>query len=163
MDIEPACTFYSVKWLDEDFTETDKFILKYKDKTEFSESLQALASFITDVIGEDGAYESYFRFENDAHAIPPSGIYQVGEIEIDYRDFKLRLYCLRICESIVVLFNGAEKTSQKAQDGNTSMVFYEANMFAQRILKAIIKREILIDTENARILSDTGNSTEIIL
>ncbi|MCH7414568.1 hypothetical protein MM213_13800 [Belliella sp. R4-6] len=115
------------------------------------------------MIGEDGAIESYFRFENDAHAIPPTGIYQVGEIEIDYRNFSLRLYCLRICESIVVLFNGGEKTSRNAQDGNTSMVFHDANLFAQRILKAIIRREILIDEKNSRIISEYGESDEINL
>ena len=39
-----------------------KIFEKYKDKIEFTESLQALASFITDVIGEDGAIESAEKY-----------------------------------------------------------------------------------------------------
>ena len=56
-----------------------------------------------------GALKVFFRFENAAQAIPPCGTYKVEDIYINYANFPLRLYCLRISETLVVLFNGGEK------------------------------------------------------
>lgn len=87
-----------------------------------------------------GALEDFFRFENAAQALPPSGTYQVEDLYINFGNFPLRLYCLRISETLVVLFNGGEKTADTAQRGKTSMAFQEANIFAKRILDALIKK-----------------------
>ncbi len=87
--------------------------------------------------------EDFFRFENEAQALPPAGKYRVGEMTINYGNFSLRLYCLRISDKLVVLFNGAEKTSGTAQGGKTNMVFTEANQFAKQITDALNNKEIV--------------------
>lgn len=61
----------------------------------------------------------------------------------------------------MILFNGNEKTSQSAQDGNTSMVFIEANQFAKRILDALKSEEIMI--KNDREIVAYNGSTDLIL
>jgi len=119
-----VCTFYTVRWVDEELSETDKFFVKYENHSTFQRPLQELAKFITKKIGDEmGALEDFFRFVNAAQALPPSGTYKVEDIYIDYGNFPLRLYCLRISETLVVLFNGGEKTANTAHGGKTSMAF----------------------------------------
>lgn len=144
-----VCTFYTVRWEDAELSETDKFFLKYENDSTFGRPLQELVKFISKKIGnEKGALAYFFRFENTAQALPPSGKYKVEEAYINYGNFPLRLYCLRISETLVVLFNGGEKTADTAQGGKTSMAFHEANIFAKRILDALKQEDIYITTDN---------------
>ena len=157
------CTFYTVKWHEAALSETDKFFNKFRDHSHLNQPLQELAKFLTIVIGDEyGALEDFFRFENQAQALPPAGRYRVGEMTINYGNFPLRLYCLRISDRLIVLFNGAEKTSATAQGGKTSMVFTEANQFAKRIANALYDKEILI-TRDERNFNQDGNYTTINL
>jgi hypothetical protein len=104
-----------------------------------------LAKFLEKVIGDKmGALEDFFRFENSAHGLPPAGNFHVGEIALRFQSFPLRLYCLRISERLVILFNGGEKTSRTAQGGKTSMHFHDANRFAKRIMEALQEGELHI-------------------
>lgn len=157
------CTFYTVRWEEAKWCETDKFFDKYECDINFERAIQELAVFLTKKIGNEmGALEDFFRFENTAQALPPSGKHKVGEVTINYGNFPLRIYCLRISDSLVVLFNGGEKTAENAQGGKTSMVFHEANQFAKRILEALHKKEIYI-TPNEREFRTCANSEEIYL
>jgi len=157
------CTFYTVRWEEAVWSETDKYFDKYESDTDFERPIQELALFLTKKIGNDvGALEDFFRFEHTAQALPPSGKHRMGEITINYGNFPLRLYCLRISDSLVVLFNGGEKTAENAQGGKTSMVFHEANQFAKRILEALQKKDIYI-TPNEREFRYFDDSEEIFL
>jgi hypothetical protein len=157
------CVFYTVRWQDTTLSETDKFFFKYKNDATLKRPLQELAKFLEVVIGEEnGALEAYFRFENQAQALPPSGTFKVDEVTVNYGNFPLRLYCLRISESLVILFNGGEKTGRTAQEGKTSLVFQEANRFAKKILDAIYQGDIIITSNNREFRSFDGSS-EIIL
>jgi len=158
-----ACTFYTVRWEGAGLSEADKFFKKFKDDVLLRRPLQELAKFLTVVIGDEyGALKPFFRFENMAQALPPSGGYQVGAVSIDFDRFPLRLYCLRLSDELVILFNGAEKTGRSAQEGKTGMAFAEANQFAARILKAICHREIWI-TDDGRSFNSEDGSNEILL
>lgn len=157
------CTFYTVRWEDVAWSETDNFFDKYENNTDFERPIQELAVFITRKIGNDmGALEDFFRFENTAQALPPAGKHKVGEITINYGNFPLRIYCLRISNHLVVLFNGSEKTAENAQGGKTSMAFHEANQFAKRILEALLQKEIYI-TSNQKEFRNFNGSEEIYL
>lgn len=159
-----VCTFYTVRWDDSELNETDKFILKYASNNKFKRPLQELATFLTEKIGNsEGALDEFFRFENDAHALPPSGEHMFhSSFKINYLNFPLRLYCLKLTNYLVVLFSGSEKTSSSAQKGNTSITFYEANMFAKKINNALKNQEIYI-TENQRELKNFDGSDLILL
>lgn len=112
-----CCTFYTVKWSDLVGSETDKFFIKYKSHSRFERQIQELAKFLEIAIGNKyGALIDFFRFENVAQALPPAGEYSLGEVVLTCNRFPLRLYCLRISEKLVVLFNGGEKTSWNAQE-----------------------------------------------
>lgn len=158
-----VCTFYTVRWEDAALSETDKFFVKYENNSAFQRPLQELAKFISNKIGDEtGALEDFFRFENSAQALPPSGTHKVEDLYINFGNFPLRLYCLRISETLVVLFNGGEKTADTAQGGKTSMAFQEANIFAKRILDALRDKDIYI-TADQRAFRYYDGSDEIII
>jgi hypothetical protein len=163
-----ACTFYTVRWLEDELSETEKFFANASQNSELLEKLEELTTFLLDKIADQvGAREFFFRSENYAQALPPSGKHVINPntaqaITINYSNFPLRLYCLRISDQLVVLFNGGEKTSQTAQGGNTAGAFREANNFAKRIVEAIKDKEITI-TSNGRELSFWMPNTEITL
>ncbi|MEI7463433.1 MAG: hypothetical protein WCK03_03500, partial [Candidatus Taylorbacteria bacterium] len=146
-----------------EYNETDKFFDKYASIETFKRSIQELVDFVFRKIGDDtGALQIYFRFEDSAHALPPSGKHTVEEITLNFDNFPLRLYCLRISENLVVLFNGSEKTSQSALAGKTSMTFTEANQFASKILEALYQKTIYI-TADEREFRNFDGSVEILL
>ncbi len=152
------CSFYTVRILEPESkcSETDKFFLRFRQS--HKECVQMLAQLLQIIGVETGAIEEYFRFEGLAMAIP-RGL--VRGLELNFKNFPLRLYCMRISESLVILFNGGQKTSEKAQDGETSMTFFEANQFAARIQDAIMNKEITII--DGRIILSTYNENPIIL
>lgn len=162
-DTGKHCTFYTVRWDEAELSETDKFFKKYEDHKEFGDSLMEMASFLHEVIANEyGALDVFFRFENAAQALPPKGKYQIGELQVNFFNFPLRLYCLKIAENILVLFNGNEKTAQTAQGGKTSMAFHNANVFAKRITQALNDGTIIVSGNNRQLLN-YDNSTEILL
>ena len=111
-----------------------------------------------------GAIDDFFdRTKNKAQALPPKPKHWVQEIREIGINFPLRLYCYRISESIVVLFNGGVKdhrTDQQSDD--IRFKFYEAQQFAQRIGQALQDETIIIANDN-RTLEDFQGNTEIIL
>lgn len=156
------CSFYTVRWEDSDISEADRFFDNYNN-AKHNRAYQELAVFIFKKIADEtGALEDYFRFENSAQALPPSGKYDIGELTINYANFPLRLYCLRISDQLVVLFNGGEKTAGTAQGGKTSMAFIEANGFAKRILEAWAQNDIYV-APSGREFRYYNNNTEILL
>jgi hypothetical protein len=160
---EPRCCFYTVRWETSEHSETDKFFIKYKDDEKLQRHVQELAIFISSYIGyEKGALAQFFRHEGKAQGLPPSKTYQIEAISISYFEFPLRLYCLRLSNQLVILFNGGEKTSTKAQTGKTSMPFYEAQTFVKRFDEALKFGEIKLDHVNHQILSRDGKK-EILL
>jgi hypothetical protein len=162
-DTGTHCTFYTVRWDNSELSETDKFFTKYEDHEEFGDSLMEMASFLNQVIANEyGALDDFFRFENAAQALPPKGRYQIGEFLLNFFNFPLRLYCLKITENILVLLNGNEKTGLTAQSGKTSMAFHNANEFAKRITKALYDGTIIISANNRQLLN-YDYSTEILL
>lgn len=124
-DSGKICSFYTVRWDGAILSETDKFFEKHKKDDNLKRPIQEIAYFISKKIGDEvGALEAFFKFENTAQALPPTGKYKVGTITINFERFPLRIFCLRLSNNLVVLFNGGEKTNANAQGGKTSMVFY---------------------------------------
>lgn len=94
-----SVNFYTIRFDGEEKTEFDKFISEFMGKKEFEDDLQIITRWI-DNIAKRGALERYLRPESkmsdDVSAIP---------IEVS----KLRLYCLRISDNILILGNGGHK------------------------------------------------------
>lgn len=156
-DESPKCIFYTVMVEGEELSETDLFFKRFFEDDQFKENAMELATFLSVTIGtKRGALNEFFREEKNAQALPPPLRTEIEEVEFG-RDFPLRLYCLRLSSSCLILFNGGEKTSQSAQDGKTSIAFQQANEFAKKILDALYNKQIKLCSQKRNIL-DYDNS-----
>ncbi len=135
-DESSRVTFYTVRQEDAEFTEMEKFIQKFEGHPRLGQQLEEIIALLLDVMGERrGALPDYFnRPERAASALPPKPGTAI-EIGFNNLHFPLRLFCLRVSDEIVVLFNGGEKTSERTQDSpDLSVKINEADSFASRIL-----------------------------
>lgn len=163
------CTFYTVRWIigdDDAVSETDRFFDSYAvPEHTLEENALQLFRLITESIGNRyGAINDFFdRAENNAQALPPKPKQRVEEIKDLGINFPLRLFCYRVTENIVILFNGGIKESQTIQESeNLSMKFYEAQSFVKKIENAL-RSEIIEISDDGRYLQNFDGTTEIIL
>lgn len=97
-----------------------------------------------------GAKPRHFRKEKEAEGLPPP--YHFFETD-GADDFGLRLYCIRLCDEIVILLNGDRKTHQKAQACINCKAHFElANKVARAITKAIVAKDIWLDVRKKEIV-----------
>lgn len=142
-------TFYTLRYEESNISETDKFLDRFMNNTDFKEDFDDILNYIEE-IGERGAEAKYFRFEGKAEALPPK-----------WSQNKLRLYCIRLTDNIVILANGGIKSSQTAQDSkDLSMKFHFANKAAKELTECIMTGQIKINHEK-RILE--GEELELYI
>lgn len=163
------CTFYTVRWIndnDDASSETDKFFELYATPEHpLEDKALQLFRLITESIGNKyGAIDDFFdRFENRAEALPPTPKKWIEEIKEIGGNFPLRLFCYRITEQIVVLFNGGIKDANSAQESSLRPKFNDAQAFAKRIKEAL-QSDIIEISWNERYLQNFDETiNEIIL
>ncbi len=128
--------YYTVRLTIEDemneFSETDNFFQKYNTPNHpYYEEFGTIFKLLK-VMGQKGAKDIFFRFENNAHALP-SKPNKNQAVKVMLHS-KLRLYCVKLSENIVILCNGGVKTENAAQKcSNVSRHFRLANKIAKKI------------------------------
>lgn len=128
--------FYTVRFDDEELSETEKFIARILDtpnlEREYGVEMDTLIA-VLEFIGEvRGAQSKYFRMENNAEALPPPrGTLEAVQLDIDNR---LRLYCVRLSDEVVILLGGGIKTANSVQDSPDVRMHFH---LAQRIASAL--------------------------
>lgn len=143
--------FYSVTF-EEEVSEANKFFEKMEQRASEDDIVRFIA--ILEEIGNSrGAKERYFRKEKAFDALPPKNK-EVRELELE--EFEpidnWRLYCLRLSDSIVILFNGDIKTADTAQEcPNVSPFFHQATRFTKLIDEAIRDGDISIHPQELKI------------
>ncbi|MCH8318555.1 MAG: hypothetical protein IIA88_08670 [Bacteroidetes bacterium] len=132
-------TFYTLRYEDSELSETDKFIERFMNDENYKVDLDEIFYNINDIGENRGAEQKYFRHEGKAEALPPKGVQS-----------KLRLYCIWLTDSIVILANGGVKSSQTAQDSrDLSMKFHFANKVANEVNKCIAEGLIRINRNSS--------------
>lgn len=89
----------------ESFSEFEKFVTKYKDG--YSKDLNVILAAINRMLGASGFLERYFR---------PEGKYRDHVCALPLQSGKLRLYCLRLSDSVLIAGNGGVKTAKRYED-----------------------------------------------
>lgn len=103
------CTIYTLQFLRDMESEFEKFIAKFRNDAEYSEDYARIAAFVTR-IARTGALERYFRNE---------GRMSDSVVALPVTSSKLRLYCLRLSDRILVLGNGGVKKTRCYEDDPT--------------------------------------------
>lgn len=104
-----SCTMYTIQFLNDDMSEFEKFISKFRADAELNPDFQAIMRFIEQILS-NGVLERYFRRE---------GKMNDSVVALPVLSSKLRLYCLRLTDKILILGNGDVKNSRTYQENDT--------------------------------------------
>ncbi len=134
-----AVNFYSIKLDNEELSELERFFEKFPIGSKYDADVDVIISWL-DKIGERGALERYFRSE---------GRFGDGVSAIPIDAGKLRLYCLRLSDKILVFGNGDVKDVGRWQDSSTLSSFVEMLMDTSRFIASRINNGaiMLVDKE----------------
>lgn len=100
--------FYSLHMKDEELSELEKFFEKFPIDSIYDNDIDVIIAWM-DKIGERGALERYFRNE---------GYYGEGLTAIPIETSKLRLYCIRVSDKILIFGNGDIKNVRSWQESD---------------------------------------------
>ncbi|MCW5900538.1 MAG: hypothetical protein KIT10_14835 [Flavobacteriales bacterium] len=143
-------TYYSVRLEGRDNTEFEDFLERHEHNENIRTELDELFWWLQEIGTRVGARADYFRPERRAHALPPPSR-KLRMVQHKH----LRLYCMRISDHVVFLFNGGVKTAATAQECTTVKPHFErANRLALAIDKAIREGDIKLNAKGDRLEFD---------
>lgn len=154
--------YYTIKYYEADIDEFRDFLFRHEDNHEYEEDFNNLIYWLEYIGKNEGAKEKFFRNESsnsEASALPPpKSIMEAHELEVK----DIRLYCLRLNDNVVFLFNGGIKTTKYAQDcPNVSKYFKQANLIANKLDQLIREKEIKWNYDWTDIEYDTELKIEL--
>lgn len=103
------CTIYTIQFSEEAESEYERFYSKFIEDAQLSHDLLRIVQ-VLDKIVDEGALERFFR---------PEGKMRDSVVALPVLRSKLRLYCLRLSDRILVLGNGGVKNSQTYQEDDS--------------------------------------------
>lgn len=129
-------SLYSICFDGNKWSEYEKFLTKFKDNAKLNRDFQTIILAMAKII-EHGALERFFRNEGKIND-------NLCALSIDSR--KLRLYCLRISNQILIVGNGGEKTTRTYQeDEQLSGYVMDLQKFDELLRQAQLSGEISIE------------------
>ena len=154
--------YYSIEFDHMRIPEFIEFLERMENEEEYKDDVNNLFVWLEKIGQEEGAKQKYFRHEgyySDTSALPPPRhIMEAHEIPVN----DIRLYCLRLNEHVVILFNGGIKTTDKAQNcPNVSKYFIQANLIAKKIDLLIREGEISWNSDFTDLTFDENLTIEI--
>ena len=132
------CTFYTIQFLAENESEFERFYHKFKDDLEFNADLMRIVGFLGR-IADFGALERFFR---------PEGKMKDHVVALPVVTSKLRLYCLRLSDKILVLGNGGVKNSKTYEENDELSGYVIDLQNFDNIIKEGVKKGTIVVTEN---------------
>ena len=127
-------------------SEFEKFLNEFKDNATYNRDFNVILLALSKII-DKGALERFFRNEGRMND-------NVKALAIDSR--KLRLYCLRISDQILILGNGGVKNTRTYQeDSKLSGYVMDLQTFDKVLLKAqksgkvTIEKNMITDIQSA--------------
>lgn len=102
-------SLYSICFNNAEESEFENFLSKFKEESTLNKDFQTILVALAKII-ERGALERFFRMEGKMND-------DVYALSLD--SHKLRLYCLRISDQILILGNGGVKDTRTYQEDET--------------------------------------------
>lgn len=131
-------SMYSPKYDGETQSEFEKFLLANQNHTQpqLKKYFDAIISVI-EKIGETGAYERYFRPEGgNVKAVPLF----ITISRIDKSIGKMRLYCLRLSDKVIVLGDGVVTTAGRNEDDPKILAITKELRDIEQHIRRILKQ-----------------------
>ena len=137
---------FSICFDGSEVSEFEKFLNEFKDNATYNRDFNVILLALSKII-DKGALERFFRNEGRMND-------NVKALAIDSR--KLRLYCLRISDQILILGNGGVKATRTYQeDSKLSGYVMDLQSFDKVLLKAqksgkvTIEKNMITDIQSA--------------
>lgn len=128
-------SLFSICLEGDSISEFEKFVQKHNES--YSKDLNTILTAIKRMLEVSGFLERYFR---------PEGKYNDRVCALPIDSGKLRLYCVRINDSILIAGNGGVKKAQKYQDCDNLNGYVVTLQNLDKALKIAIKRgEVTIE------------------
>lgn len=116
--------FYSIHLADEELSELERFFEKFPYGCAYDDEIDIIIAWL-DKIGEVGALERYFRYE---------GRFNDGVSAIPIETSKIRLYCIRLSNKILIFGNGGVKDCQRWEDNENLSEYVETLIDTSRFI-----------------------------
>lgn len=97
---------YSICFNNDNENEYEKFLAKYKDNAKLNEDFRSIVMALDRIIA-NGAMERYFR---------PGGKYADDLVALSIDSRRLRLYCLRMSDQVLIVGNGGIKNTKTYEE-----------------------------------------------
>lgn len=133
-----GCTIYTIQFLSESESEYERFYARFKDDAEYNPDLMRIVALINK-IADMGALERYFR---------PEGKLKDGVCALPVIQSKLRLYCLRLSDKILVLGNGGVKKTRTYNEDEALKGYVLTLQNFERLIKEGEKNGTITITAN---------------
>lgn len=139
---------FSLVFENEAYSEFEKFIEMFKNEADVAKELNVILSYIEQMINGAGFLERYFR---------PEGKMRDDVCALPVVSGKLRLYCLRLSDSILIAGGGGRKTTKTyEEDSNLNGYVISLQKLDELIKVEVKKGNIVIETGMIR---GTDNKT----
>ena len=138
------CTMYTIQFLSDNDSEFEKFYNKFIHEFVYNEDFERLLN-ILGRIADFGALERFFR---------PEGKMTDRVCALPVLNSKLRLYCLRLSDKILILGNGGVKRTRTYNEDNTLQGYVTTLQKFDKLMREGVKdgtisvTERTIETEN---------------
>ena len=147
-DQSASCSVYSIRFLIEEDSEIEKFYNKFKESSEYNADFERIISVLVGML-DRGALERYFRYE---------GKMNDRVVALPALKSKLRLYCLRLSDKIIVVGNGGIKDTRTYEESDELRGYVLTLQQLDKLLKEGEKDGSIIITENK---IDTNNTFQL--
>ena len=132
------CTLYTIQFLSDTDSEYEKFYNKFKDDLEYNPDLMRIVGFLGK-IADFGALERFFR---------PEGKMSDNVVALPTVQSKLRLYCLRLSDKILILGNGGVKNTKTYEESKVLSGYILTLQNFDKLIKEGIKDGTISVSEN---------------
>lgn len=137
---------FSLVFENEAYSEFEKFIEKFKDSADVSRDLNVILSYIEQMINGAGFLERYFR---------PEGKMRDNVWALPVESGKLRLYCLRLSDSVLIAGGGGRKTTRTYnEDADLTGYVISLQQLDELIRVEVRKGNIVIESGTIRGIED---------
>ena len=148
LNFNRKCTLYSIQFMTENEAEFERFYNRFKEDAVFNEDLVRITDLI-DRIANFGAFERLFR---------PEGKISDRVVALPIIKSKLRLYCLRLSDSILILGNGGVKNTRTYNENDELRGYVVTLQNFDKLIKQGVKDGTITITENT---IETENTFDI--
>lgn len=132
------CTLYTLQFLRDSDHEFEKFVSKFINDSDYSEDYTRIAAVIK-LIVRNGALERYFRRE---------GRESDSVVALPVLSSKLRLYCLRLSDKILILGNGGVKNTRTYEEDSKLKAYVLTLQKFEKLLKQGVEDGSVTITES---------------